>query len=78
MRFFCSMQYTWTWCSTQAIEGLGSEERDSSPFLDAHRGMAKGRLILGGLPISQVLFSSKGRSGQGRPEAVSHPGKEKW
>lgn len=29
-----------------------------------------------GVPISQAVFSGKGGSGQGRPEADSHPGKE--
>lgn len=46
-----------------AIKGLGSEEGDSSPFLDAHGSMAKEGLILGGLPISQAIFSGKERSG---------------
>lgn len=64
-----------TWCSEQAIEGLGSKEGDNNPFLHAHGGMAKEGLILGGRSMSQTVFSGKGGSGQGRPEENSIQGK---
>lgn len=60
------------------MEGLGLEEGDNSSFLDALRGTAKERLILGGLSIFQAAFSDSGRSGQGRREVESHARKEKW
>ena len=69
---------TWDLFSNQAMEGLGSEEGENSSFLDTYRGMAKERLILGGLSMFQAVFSGKGGSVQGRLVVESHPQTQKW